>query len=187
MKVTVLNDDGRVISIITVDDATGSNMRTREGTYAIGVVPDNFSDYWDGTKFVAIGDEPSKYHYFDYDTKQWIDAATVDILKQDARIRVRELRDMLDSSTVTYNGAVLDADAVSKAKLQTTMLAGNDAYWITHDNDEIELTATDLTAIFNAIAERTAKLFAATRLAYAAIAASDDKDFLRSVTLTLDD
>lgn len=187
MNITILNDNGSVRGTAVVTSDTASNLSARAGTYIIGVEPDDFSDYWDGTAFVSIGDLPSKYHYFDYDTKQWIDDATVDVLKQDARIRVRELRDELDNSTVTYNGAVLDADAASKAKLQTAMLAGNDAYWITHDNDEIELTASDLTDIFNTIADRTAKLFAATRSAYAAIAASDDKAFLRSVTLTLDD
>lgn len=183
MKVTVLNNDGSVVSTITVDDATGSNMRTREGTYAIGVVPDNFSDYWDGTQFVSIGEAPTQFHYFDYTVKQWIDAATIYDVRDEAVLRVRNEQQALLDAPVSFNGVLFDADSDALTSIQIAVTAGGAQQWIAYDNSIVNLTEDDVKSLLALIQARNSAIAVSVRKVLNRIDATEDVEETRRIKL----
>ena len=183
MKVTVLNNDGSVVSIITVDDATGSNMRTREGTYAIGVVPDNFSDYWDGTQFVSIGDAPTQFHYFDYTVKRWIDGATIENVRTDAIQRIRSEQQALLDAPASFKGVLFDADSDALTNIQIAVTAGGAQQWIAYDNSIVDLTEDDVKSLLSAIQSRNSDIAVSVRKALDRVAEYDDMDYVRKIRI----
>lgn len=183
MKCAVINDQGRVLHTVDVSDDTYSGIATASNTYLLGIAPDNLSDYWNGEKFVSIGSAPTRYHYFDYEIKQWVDPRALEDLKAQRWVEIKAERDKLEFSGFEYKGNIYDSDQVSQGRIMGAAMAGVDQVWTLANNTTVNLTGNELKELYAALQMYVAALHERGRIARFNIDVAMTPQDIEAVTL----
>lgn len=182
MKASVINNHGQVLQMLNLDQFSMSNYSTADGTFVVGLYPENMSDYWDGDAFVSIGDPPSPHHTFDYTTKQWIDPRSLDETKAQKWAEIKSERDSLEFGGFEFEGNTYDSNQVSQGRIMGAAAAGVDQVWTLADNTTIKLTGDELKELYTALQEHVAKAHERGRQARELIDKAATKEEVESVT-----
>lgn len=145
--------------------------------------PPNLSDYWDGERFVSIGESPSLYHVFDYTTKQWIDPRSLDEIKAQKWAEIKKQRDQLEFGGFEFEDNIYDSDQVSQGRIMGAASAGVDQVWTLADNTTVELSALQLQQLYSALQAHIAGVHERGRIARQLIFEAETKEEVEAVTL----
>lgn len=183
MKASVINNHGQVLQMLNLDQYSMSNYSTADGTFVVGLHPENMSDYWDGDAFVSIGEPPSSHHYFDYEIKQWVDPRTLDDIKAQKWDEIKSQRDQLEFGGFEFDGRNYDSDQVSQGRILGAALAGVAQTWTLADNTTVELIALQLQQLYAALQTHIAGAHERGRIARQLIFEAETKEQVESIQL----
>lgn len=146
-----------------------------------------------------IPPRPSAGHVFDFASKAWVDARTVNDLKAAKRIAIEAERRRRTVSPIAYDGALLDADKTAQENIANKLLEIGQRmelgqpmpqellFWRDHDNidhtfDTVEEYRAWLGGLAVAITERGTQAYAWSWQAKAALAAADSIQAVEAIT-----
>lgn len=180
----ILGDQGRVLSQIS-GPLHIVELNTPEKSNWVDVTqpPSSNEDYWDGTKFVNVGESPSSHHVFNYFTKTWIDPRTLDEIKAQRWTEIKSERDRLEFGGFEFDGGIYDSDQVSQTRIMGAAAAGMDQVWTLADNTTTYLAANELVQLYQALQMHIATTHQRGRAAREAIMSATTKDDVDAVTL----
>ena len=175
-----IRPDGKVESTLS----SPHDRAASAGEIKVDYVPP-LSAYWDAELevFVDIGEPPSKFHAFDYDTKQWIDPRTLDEIKDQKWSEIKRQRDRLEFGGFVYNGKTYDSDQVSQGRIMGAASAGVDQVWTLADNTTVELTAQQLKELYIALQSHIANAHERGRVARQAIYEATTAEQVEAIAL----
>ncbi len=183
MKASVINNHGQVLQMLNLDQFSMSNYSTADGTFVVGLHPENMSDYWNGDAFVSIGEPLSPYHTFDYTTKQWIDPRSLDEIKAQKWAEIKAERDRLEFGGFEFEGNIYDSDQVSQGRIMGAAAAGVDQTWTLANNATVELTALQLQQLYAALQSHIASVHERGRIARQLIFDAETKEQVEEINL----
>ena len=151
MKATQIFQNGKVRAVITYYDDDNGGYVPDNPEHVVEGEPTTLLDYWDGSKWVTPSDAPSEYHYFDYDTKTWVDGRSLDEIKNNKWQSVLRQRNALEFGGFSYGGNVYDSSQVSQGRILGAAMANINQTWTLQNNESIELSANELKELFVAM------------------------------------
>ncbi len=175
-----IRPDGKVESTLS----SPYDRAASAGEIKVDYVPP-LSAYWDAELevFVDIGELPSKFHAFDYNTKQWIDPRTLDEIKDQKWAQIKQQRNAMEFGGFVYNGNTYDSDQVSQGRIMGAASAGVDQVWTLADNTTVELTAQQLKELYIALQSHIANAHERGRVARQAIYEATTAEQVEAIAL----
>ena len=137
--------------------------------------------YIDAGSAVAFSAPPSANDTWDWVTKTWADARTLEQVKAAKWEAVKAQRSMIEYGTFTWDGSTFDCDPVSTSRimgafsLAMAALSAAQAYsetWVLADNTTRDLSAADMLAVGAALGAQVSAAFATANTLRAAIDAA---------------
>lgn len=150
----------------------------------IAKAPQNFT-YWsfDDEKFIEPDTQPTPFHLFNYETKNWEDSRNLSQLKEAKWTLLKRQRDIAEFGGFEFEGVVYDSDRVSQSRIMGAALAGVDQVWTLADNSTVSLTSIKLLELYQALQAHVASVHERGRIARAAIETASTKDEIESILL----
>lgn len=137
--------------------------------------------YKDG--WVAMPAQPTPYHIFNYDLKDWIDPRTLDEIKAQKWAEIKSGRDSLEFGGFEFEGGVYDSDQVSQGRIMGAAAAGLDQIWTLADNTTVNLTASQLQQLYAALQAHIASVHERGRIARQLIFDAETKEQVEEINL----
>lgn len=178
-----LNEDQSICRVIDAGEEIMALNTPADAKYVDIDEAVSLSDYWNGSKFVSIGEPPSPHHIFDYSIKQWIDPRTLDEIKSQKWAEIKSERDRLEFGGFEFDGGIYDSDQVSQGRIMGAAAAGMDQVWTLADNTTTYLTTNELVQLYQALQIHIAITHQRGRAAREAIMSATTKDDVDAVTL----
>lgn len=179
----ILNQDGSISSSI-IGSKSLVELNTPAGAEYIDTDEvTSLSDYWNGSKFISIGESTSPHHTFDYSAKQWVDLRSLDEIKAQRWTEIKSERDRLEFGGFEFDGGIYDSDQVSQGRIMGAAAAGMDQVWTLADNTITYLAANELVQLYQALQMHIAITHQRGRVAREAIVSATTKDDVDAVTL----
>lgn len=118
MKSTVFSKtSGQILRVCSIPTGMVSlQLQDPDEDWIEGVYPDD-KFYIDGFTPVAIPEQPSAHHRFNYATKQWEDPRTLADLKATKNQAINMARAAANSSFFTFQGKRIAADPLSRSDI----------------------------------------------------------------------
>lgn len=160
-EIVILNTP---VDCLAVEDPPESNMYYRGG-------------------WVAMPAQPSLYHIFNYDLKDWIDPRTLDEIKAQKWAEIKSQRDSLEFGGFEFEGGVYDSDQVSQGRIMGASSSGIDQTWTLADNTTVELSASQLQQLYAALQAHIASVHERGRIARQLILEAETKEQVEAVQL----
>lgn len=160
-EIVILNTP---VDCLAVEDPPGSNMYYRGG-------------------WVAMPAQPSPYHIFNYDLKDWIDPRTLDEIKAQKWAEIKAMRDQLEFGGFEFEGGAYDSDQVSQSRIMGAAVAGVDQVWTLADNTTVELSASQLQQLYAALQAHIASVHERGRIARQLIFEAETKEQVEAINL----
>ena len=172
--------DGKVESTLS----SPYDRAASAGEIKVDYVPP-LSAYWDAELevFVDIGEPPSKFHAFDYTTKQWTDPRSLDEIKAQKWTEIKKQRDQLEFGGFEFEGNVYDSDQVSQGRIMGAAAAGVEQTWTLANNTTVELTAQQLKELYAALQSHIASVHERGRIARQLIFEAETQDQVEAIQL----
>ena len=183
MRRYILNSDMAIASILNgsqdmVDQNTPENVDYIDSDAEAAIF-----DYWDGGKFVPIGDPPTERSIFNYSTRSWVDLTTLDDIKATAWNSIKVQRDRIEFGGFEFEGNIYDSDQVSQGRIMGAAAAGVDQVWTLADNITVELSASQLQQLYAALQAHIASVHERGRIARQLIYEGETKEEVEAVQL----
>ena len=178
-----LNEDQSICQVIDAGEEIMALNTPADAKYVDIDEVVSLSDYWNGSKFVSIGEPPSPHHTFDYTTKQWIDPRTLDEIKAQKWAEIKSERDRLEFGGFEFDGSIYDSDQVSQGRIVGAAAAGMDQVWTLADNTTAELSASQLQQLYAALQAHIASVHERGRIARQLIFEAETKEQVEAVQL----
>ena len=143
----------------------------------IAKAPQNFT-YWsfDDKKFIEPYPQPTPFHLFNYETKNWEDSRNLSELKEAKWVQLKRERDQLEFGGFEFEGGVYDSDQVSQGRIMGAVSAGVDQVWTLADNTTVELSASQLQQLYAALQAHIASVHERGRIARQLIFDAETKE-----------
>ena len=143
----------------------------------IAKAPQNFT-YWsfDDKKFIEPYPQPTPFHLFNYETKNWEDSRNLSELKEAKWVQLKRERDRLEFRGFEFEGGVYDSDQVSQGRIMGAVSAGVDQVWTLADNTTVELSASQLQQLYAALQAHIASVHERGRIARQLIFDAETKE-----------
>ena len=166
MKYAIYKEDpGPILRIVS-----NYNWQVRDGEHYLGFTEtlDDSTHYVKSGNLIKYPPRPSKYHIFDYTTKQWVDPRTLDDHKSARWKEIKRQRDVAEFATFTYNNMEFDGDLDAQRRLtayisvsKSSIAAGQpfEAEFTLANNTNVTLTAQDFVGIELAKVQAVAATF----------------------------
>lgn len=180
MTAIVERATGHLIKTISAPDDV-VEMNTPEGCLAVEDPPEPNMYYQDG--WVAMPTQPSPYHIFNYDLKNWIDPRTLDEIKAQKWAEIKSGRDQLEFGGFEFESNTYDSDQVSQGRIMGAAVAGVDQVWTLADNSTIELTSVQLQQLYAALQTHIASVHERGRIARQLIYEAETKEQVEAINL----
>lgn len=183
MKAAMIAPNGRLLSIIDVQDFALAQLGVTEPNFLIGIAPDSLDFYWNGAEFVPLGTAPNEYCFFDYELRDWIDPRSLDELKNAKWNEVKQQRDLLEFGGFEFEGNIYDSDQASQGRIMGASAAGVDQTWTLANNTTVDLTALQLQQLYVALQVHVAGVHERGRIARQLIYEAETKDEVEAIQL----
>lgn len=125
-------------------------LNTPEGCIALDDPPCPNMFFQEG-KWINIPTQPSPYHFFDYETKKWVDNRSLEDVKRLKWEHIKQQRDQFEYGGFEFDGGIYDSDQVSQGRIMGAAVAGVDQIWTLADNTTIDLSASQLQQLYAAL------------------------------------
>ena len=179
----ILNQDGSISSSI-IGSKSLVELNTPAGAEYIDTDEvTSLSDYWNGSKFISIGESTSPHHTFDYSAKQWVDLRSLDEIKAQKWAEIKSQRDQLEFGGFEFEGNIYDSDQASQGRIMGAASAGVDQVWTLADNTTVSLTAPQLKQLYSALQAHIASVHERGRIARQLILEAETKEQVEAVQL----
>ena len=183
----LIEDSGKILSTITgpmglVELNTPSNVQYIDIEGDVNI-PEGV--YWDFEQkaFVSIGFHSNQAYVFDYVTKQWVDPRTLDEIKAQRWVAIKQQRSQLEFGGFEFDGGVYDSDQVSQGRIMGAAAAGVDQIWTLANNTTVELTALQLQQLYSALQVHIASVHERGRIARQLIFDAETKEEVEAIQL----
>lgn len=176
----IISNKGELLKTISSNHET-VELNTPEGGLAVEDPPEPNMYYQDG--WVAMPTQPSPYHIFNYDLKDWIDPRTLDEIKAHKWAEIKSERDQLEFGGFEFEGNIYDSDQVSQGRIMGAAAAGLDQVWTLADNTTVELSASQLQQLYAALQAHIASVHERGRSARQLISDAETKEQVEAVQL----
>ena len=170
---TTLNGDKELVYLNTPKDAI----------YVDDVLPVSDRDYWNGKRFISIGEAPSPNHKFNYALLEWINPSSLSEIKAQKWVEIKTHRDHLEFGGFNFDGNIYDSDQVSQGRIIGAASAGIDQTWTLANNTTVELTAQQLKELYAALQAHIASVHERGRIARQLIFDAETKEQVEAVQL----
>lgn len=144
----IISKNGEILQMIYANEETVVLNTPKDGV-AVDDPPSSNMFYQGG--WVEMPAQPSTYHIFNYDIKQWIDPRTLDEIKAQKWAEIKVMRDQLEFGGFEFEGNIYDSDQVSQGRIMGAAAAEVDQTWTLADNSTVELTAQQLKELYAAL------------------------------------
>ena len=158
----IVSKNGKLIFSIQANDEV-VRLNTPKDCIAVDEPPNSNMFYDDG--WVDMSAQPSSNHIFDYDLKQWIDPRTLDEIKAQKWSEIKSLRDQIEFGGFEFEGNIYDSDQVSQGRIMGAASAQVDQIWTLANNEMVELTAMQLSLLYQALQAHIANTHECGRIA----------------------
>ena len=183
MRRYILNSDMAIMSILNGSQDVVEQNTPANAAFIDSDVEAAIFDYWDGNKFVPIGDPPTERSTFDYSTHRWVDLSTLEDIKAQKWIEIKVQRDRLEFGGFTFEGNIYDSDQVSQGRIMGATIAGVDQVWTLADNTTVSLTASQLQQLYATLQAHIASVHERGRIARQLIFEAETKEEVEAVQL----
>ena len=162
MRRAIVSSNGKLLKVIS-GNLESIELNTPEGCQAVEDTPEPNMYYQDG--WVAMPAQPTSYHIFNYDLKDWIDPRSLDDLKAQKWAEIKAMRDQLEFGGFEFEDGIYDSDQVSQGRIMGAAVAGIDQIWTLKDNTTVELSASQLQQLYAALQVHIASVHERGRIA----------------------
>lgn len=176
----IISNKGELLKTISSNDET-VELNTPKGGLAVEDPPEPNMYYQDG--WVAMPTQPSPYHIFNYDLKDWIDPRSLDEIKAQKWAKIKSQRDQLEFGGFEFEDGIYDSDQVSQGRIMGAAAAGLDQVWTLADNSTVELTAMQLQQLYAALQVHIASVHERGRIARQLIFETETKEQVEAINL----
>lgn len=183
MRRYILNSDMAIMSILNGSQDVIDQNTPENADYIDSDAEASIFDYWDGDKFVLIGNPPTERSIFNYSTRSWVDLTTLEDIKATAWNNIKVQRDRIEFGGFEFEGNIYDSDQVSQGRIMGAASAGVDQVWTLADNTTVELTAQQLKELYAALQAHIAGVHERGRVARQLIFDAETKEQVEAVTL----
>lgn len=176
----IVSKNGRLLFGIQAS-AENVKLNTPEDCMAVENPPSPNMFYENG--WVDMPHQPSAYHVFDYDLKDWVDPRTLNEIKAQKWAEIKAMRDQLEFGGFEFEGGIYDSDQVSQGRIMVAAVAGVDQVWTLADNTTVELSASQLQQLYAALQAHIASVHERGRIARQLIYEAETKEQVEAVQL----
>ena len=181
MKRVILNNDSSINSMLEgLQDLIELNTPST-ADFVDDIEYSEKTDYWNGSEFISIGNPPTPNHTFDYVIKEWVDLRTLDEIKAQKWQEIKRQRDAIEFGGFEFEGNTYDSDQVSQGRIIGAVMAQVDQNWTLANNTTVDLTASQLTQLYQALQVHIASAHERGRIAREAIQAATTKDQVEAI------
>jgi hypothetical protein len=174
----IISNNGKILQMIYANEETVVLNTPKDG-FAVDDPPSSNMFYQDG--WVEIPAQPSPFHTFDYNTKQWIDPRSLDEIKAQKWAEIKSQRDQIEFDGFEFDGGIYDSDQVSQGRIMGAAAAGLDQVWTLADNSTVNLTASQLQQLYAALQAHIANTHERGRIARQLIYEAETREQVDSV------
>ena len=179
----ILNQDGSISSSIIGSKSLVELNTPADAEYVDTDKFTTLSDYWNGSEFISIGEAPTPHDTFDYSAKQWVDLRSLDEIKAQKWVEIKQQRDQLEFGGFEFDGGVYDSDQVSQGRIMGVTAAGADQVWTLANNTTVNLTAAQLQQLYAALQAHIASVHGKGRIARQLIYEAETKEEVEAIQL----
>lgn len=176
----IIFENGKILFSIQANSET-IELNTPKDCIAVEDPPKPNMFYENG--WVDMPVQPSSNHIFHYDLKQWVDPRTIEQVKEQKWTEVKSLRDQLEFGGFEFEGNTYDSDQVSQGRIMGAASAQVDQIWTLANNDTVELTAMQLSQLYQALQAYIATIHERGRIARQLIYEATTIDQVELITL----
>ena len=180
MRKAIVSSKGELLKVISGNQES-IELNTPEGCQAVEDPPELNMYYQDG--WVVMPAQPTPYHIFNYDLKDWVDLRTLDEIKAQKWAEIKSQRDQLEFGGFEFEGNTYDSDQVSQGRIMGVAVADVDQVWTLADNTTIDLSASQLQQLYAALQEHIANAHERGRIARQLIHKAETKDQVEAINL----
>ena len=178
----VVDADGKLVTEISgTHEFVYANIQS--GQFAILENKPTTLSYWDFvlSNWVALPPKPADNYIFNYVTKQWVDPRTIDVIKSQKWTEIKSKRDDFEFGIFEFEGNIYDSDQVSQARIMGAVMAQVDQVWTLANNTTVDLTASQLMQLYQALQVHIASAHERGRIAREAIQAATTKEQIEAI------
>ena len=180
MRKAIVSSNGKLLKVIS-GNLESIELNTPEGCQAVEDPPELNMYYQDG--WVVMPAQPTPYHIFNYDLKNWIDPRTLDEIKAQKWAEIKSGRDQLEFGGFEFKGNIYDSDQVSQGRIMVAAVADVDQVWTLADNTTVELSASQLQQLYAALQAHIASVHERGRIARQLIFDAETKEQVEAISL----
>lgn len=175
----IVSEHGKLLFTIQADDDTVA-LNTPSGCLAVSD-PESLEVYFQDGYWHAMPEKPSQHHTFDYFSKSWSDMRSLDEVKAYKWEQLKQQRNVLEFGGFEFEGNTYDSDQVSQGRIMGAVMAQVDQIWTLANNTTVDLTASQLTQLYQALQVHIASAHERGRIAREAIQAATTKDQVEAI------
>lgn len=180
MRRAIVSSNGKLLKVIS-GNLESIELNTPSDCFAVEDPPEPNMYYLDG--WVAMPAQPTPYHIFNYDLKDWIDPRTLDEIKAQKWAEIKAMRDQLEFGGFEFDGGTYDSDQVSQGRIMGAAAANIDQVWTLADNTTAELSASKLQQLYAALQAHIASVHERGRIARQLIFDAETKEQVEEINL----
>jgi len=190
IHLTIVAPNGKIVQRyagnFTEDDVTALSANQSDNIVVASheEIGDSYYDF-KTNKFVAKPARPDYEADFDYNTKQYVRKESLDAMKDRVWQQAKHVRAHKELSGFTYGRNTYDSDLTSQARINSAAALGLDVVWLTKDNKEVELLASDVIELQQALAHHIGRIHEETQELRKQIYAADSFDKLNALLLSI--
>lgn len=174
----IISRRGELLQLIYANEETIA-LNKPLGCLAVSDPPQS-NMYYRGW-WACIPKQPSIYHVFDYDLKQWIDPRSLDQIKEQKWSEVKAERDAAEYGGFSFLNFTFDSDITSQSRIISASDLGVDVEWTLKDNSIVLLDSEQLRGLRIALAQHVSNCHSRSRIARQLIYDSERIEQIESI------
>lgn len=159
----IISKDGELLFTIQSNTETVSLNIPVDG-FAVDDPPNNNMYYVD-ENWVDMPQQPSPHYIFHYGLKQWIDPRTIEQFKEQHWQKIKAERDSLEFGGFEFESNIYDSDLTSQSRIMGAASTQVDQIWTIANNEMVELTALQLSQLYQTLQAHIATIHERGRIA----------------------
>lgn len=176
----IISKDGELLFTIQGNTETVSLNIPVDG-FAVDDPPNSNMFYQDG--WVDMPPQPCSNHIFDYDLKQWVDPRTIKQFKEQHWQKIKAERDSLEFGGFEFESNIYDSDLTSQSRIMGAASTQVDQIWTIANNEMVELTAIQLSQLYQTLQAHIATIHERGRIARQLIYEATTIEQVEEITL----
>lgn len=158
------------------DDVTNPNSVPRVDDRRL-----DYTYFYKDNDWYTIGERPTEFHIMDKAKRLWIDPRPIDHFRTVKWEAIKVERDALEFGGFMYKSGRYDSDQVSQGRIMGAVMAQVDQVWTLANNTTVDLTASQLMQLYQALQMHVAVAHERGRIAREAIQAATTKEQIEAI------